>query len=69
MNKLISILAFVITCILSTDVLMAGNREGGASTDTIIHTDLEFPLRGIFYYAWYPNNWAPNGYHVFKRQG
>ena len=28
------------------------------------HDNLQFPLRGIFYYAWYPNTWKPNGYHV-----
>jgi hypothetical protein len=50
--------------VLSTGTLLAGNHEGSASADTIHHTDLELPLRGIFYYAWYPNNWAPNGYHV-----
>lgn len=54
----------VIIWVLSTGTLLAGNLEGRTSNDTIIHTDLELPLRGIFYYAWYPNNWAPNGYHV-----
>jgi len=57
-------LASVLACVLLSGELMAGNREEGAFSDTIIHTDLELPLRGIFYYAWYPNNWAPNGYHV-----
>ncbi len=51
-------------CVISAGDLMAINSEGGASADTINHTDLEPPLRGIFYYAWYPNNWDPNGYHV-----
>lgn len=54
----------VILWFLSTGALLAGHHNESASVDTIIHTDLELPLRGIFYYAWYPNNWAPNGYHV-----
>ncbi len=54
MHKLLSFLALIIIC----------NSSAGALNDTIIHTDLELPLRGIFYYTWYPNNWAPNGYHV-----
>ena len=49
---------------LSTGTMLAGNYEQSTSSDTVIHQDLELPLRGIFYYAWYPNNWAPNGYHV-----
>ena len=53
-----------IICILSSGDLKAINPEVSATTDTVIHTNLQFPLRGIFYYAWYPNNWAPNGYHV-----
>ena len=60
----ISFLAAVILWFLSTGALLAGQHNDSASADTIIHTDLELPLRGIFYYAWYPNNWAPNGYHV-----
>lgn len=51
-------------CLFSTCALMAGSSIKNASVDTVMHTDLELPLRGIFYYAWYPNNWAPNGYHV-----
>jgi len=50
--------------VVSSGELMAGESEDLSSNDTIIHTNSEFPLRGIFYYAWYPNNWAPNGYHV-----
>ncbi|MCU0474413.1 MAG: hypothetical protein MUC93_13800 [Bacteroidales bacterium] len=57
-------LMLVMTCLLSSDDLKAISHGERASGDTIIHTDSEFPLRGIFYYAWYPNNWAPNGYHV-----
>jgi len=60
----ISFLVAVILWFLSTGALYAGQHNDSASADTIIHTDLELPLRGIFYYAWYPNNWAPNGYHV-----
>lgn len=51
-------------CLLSTSVLMAGSNIKNTLADTVIHTDLELPLRGIFYYTWYPNNWDPNGYHV-----
>ena len=74
MKKMISIskrllhkmafLALVIGCIHQTPDLRAERKPDGSSSDTIVHTDLELPLRGIFYYAWYPNNWAPNGYHV-----
>ncbi len=63
-SKCIVFLLFIINCILSPSKLWASNLEENASTDTVIHTDLTLPLRGIFYYAWYPNNWAPNGYHV-----
>jgi hypothetical protein len=59
-----SFLAAVTLWVLSTGVMLAVNHEERTSADTINHTDLELPLRGIFYYAWYPNNWAPNGYHV-----
>ncbi|MDX2429849.1 MAG: hypothetical protein QNK35_02885 [Bacteroides sp.] len=53
-----------IMCLFSSVELVAANSEGLSSNDTIVHTNSEFPLRGIFYYTWYPNNWAPNGYHV-----
>ncbi len=53
----------VITFNISTNVLKASNNAGLESNDSIIHEDSEFPLRGTFYYAWYPNNWDPNGYY------
>lgn len=30
-----------------------------------IAKDLEFPLRGAFYYPWYPQTWTVQGQHVF----
>jgi len=61
-------LPLVFFWMLSTSFLAGGidgtSKAGGASADSVVHTDLELPLRGIFYYTWYPNNWAPNGYHV-----
>ncbi|MCF8379598.1 MAG: hypothetical protein K9H49_08490 [Bacteroidales bacterium] len=59
------------TCILvllissiSAGMLKANSYALDEQTDSIIHEDSEYPLRGIFYYAWYPNTWSPNGYHV-----
>jgi hypothetical protein len=49
---------------ISTDLLKANGNALFEPGDSITHTDSEYPLRGIFYYAWYPNTWAPNGYHV-----
>ena len=59
-----SFLPVIILWFLSSIALLANHHNDVSSADSIIHTDLELPLRGIFYYAWYPNNWAPNGYHV-----
>ena len=59
-----SFLPVILVWFLATGALLAAEPKDGASADSIIHEDLELPLRGIFYYAWYPNNWAPNGYHV-----
>lgn len=58
---LLLVMAFF-SCSTSTDELedVTENEE----IETITHQNLEFPLRGTFYYAWYPNNWDPNGYHV-----
>jgi hypothetical protein len=49
---------------ISAGMLKANSMALFESGDTITHTDSEYPLRGIFYYAWYPNTWSPNGYHV-----
>ena len=64
MIKHIVFLVLAIICLFSSLELVAADSERLSSNDTIIHTNSELPLRGIFYYAWYPNNWAPNGYHV-----
>jgi hypothetical protein len=34
--------------------------QGYSTTDT-----LEFPIRGAFYYSWYPQTWTVGGAHVF----
>ena len=35
------------------------------SQDTNVSDSLEFPLRGAFYYPWYPQTWTVDGAHVF----
>ncbi len=49
---------------ISAGMLKANSNTLFAPGDSIVHEDSEYPLRGIFYYAWYPNTWSPNGYHV-----
>ncbi len=62
MRRLCIMMLFIIS--MSAGMLKANSKALFESADTITHTDSEYPLRGIFYYAWYPNTWSPNGYHV-----
>ncbi len=60
------LLAMVFACSRSNsdnDDIKNINEGDNFSNDTINH-DLIFPVRGVFYYAWYPNNWTPHGFHV-----
>ena len=40
-------------------------NEAAADADGGGNADLTFPLRGIFYYPWYPQTWSVDGVEVW----
>lgn len=61
-------LLFIVACSKSGDdisePIVIEEEEEVEEPTIVIHEDLEYPLRSVFYYAWYPNNWDPYGYQV-----
>lgn len=49
----------------NTKIWLAGIPSGEYAEPP--NSSLEYPLRGAFYYAWYPETWTVNGKRVFFR--
>mmetsp|Transcript_6775 Transcript_6775/g.9891 ORF Transcript_6775/g.9891 Transcript_6775/m.9891 type:complete len:459 (+) Transcript_6775:166-1542(+) len=46
-----------------TSLWLAGLPRGDMETNSY-HTSLSFPIRGAFYYPWYPETWSVDGHDV-----
>ena len=54
--------AFLAILIVSVAVVAVTANDAVADGDA--GSDLTFPLRGIFYYPWYPQTWSVGGVDV-----
>ena len=55
----------IMLIVLTGLMLFFSNPVNGQ--DAEVSDTLEFPLRGAFYYPWYPQTWSVGGAHVFYR--